>query len=108
MMFQISSFGSRAQIAQLLEETTNQITNKNKQSSKIFDAAVCLGRMSNIHIDSRKMKEKKSIFTLLLLSKWSWSVKFFEPVDARLLHGCKLQAKKDNLDQLVFISEILK
>ena len=64
--------------------------------------------MSNIHIDLLKMKEKKSIFTLLLLTKWSWSVEFFEPADARLLHGCKLQARKDNLDQLVFISEILK
>ena len=64
MMIQISSFGSRAQIAQLIEETTNPITNKNKQSSKIFNAAVCLGGMSNIHIDFLKMKEKKIFFYL--------------------------------------------
>ena len=32
----------------------------------------------------------------------------FEPAEARLLHGSKLQARKDNLDQLAFISEILK
>ena len=36
MMIQISSFGSRAQIAQLIEEITNQITNKSKQSSKKY------------------------------------------------------------------------
>ena len=64
MMIQISSFGSRAQIAQLIEEITNQITNKSKQSSKIFNAAVFLGRMWNINIDLLKMKEKKIYFYL--------------------------------------------
>ena len=107
-MIQIFSFRSRAQIAQLIEETANEITNKNKKSLKIFNAAVCLGGMSNIHVDFLKMKEKKSFFTLLLLTKWSWSVEFFEPAEAKLLHGCNLQARKDNLDQLVFISEILR
>ena len=63
-MIQISSFGSRAQIAQLIEEITNQITNKSKQSSKIFNAAVFLGRMWNINIDLLKMKEKKIYFYL--------------------------------------------
>ena len=61
----ISSFRSRAQISQLIAETTNQIKNKNKQSSKMFNTAVCLGGMPNIHIDFRKWKEKKSIFTLI-------------------------------------------
>ena len=107
-MIQIFSFRSRAQIAQLIEETANEITNKNKKSLKIFNAAVCLGGMSNIHVDFLKMKEKKSFFTLLLLTKWSWSVEVFEPAEAKLLHGCNLQARKDNLDQLVLISEILK
>ena len=64
MMIQISSFGSRAQIAQLIEEITNQITNKSKQSSKIFNAAVFLGRMWNKNIDLLKMKEKKIYFYL--------------------------------------------
>ena len=64
MTIQISSFGSRAQIAQLIEEITNQITNKSKQSSKIFNAAVFLGRMWNINIDLLKMKEKKIYFYL--------------------------------------------
>ena len=54
MMMLISSFRSRAQISQLIAETTNQIKNKNKQSSKMFNTAVCLGGMPNIHIDFRK------------------------------------------------------
>ena len=106
MMIQILSFRSRAQIAQLIEETTN--TNKNKESSKIFNAAVCLGGMSNIHLDFLKMKEKKLFlpyFFWLNGQRWIW---FFEPAEAKLLHGCNLQARKDNLDQLVFISEIFK
>ena len=37
-----------------------------------------------------------------------WSVEFFEPAEVNLLHDCNLQARKDDLDLLVFISEILK
>ena len=63
-MIQISSFGSRAQIAQLIEETTNQITNKNKQSWKIFNAH-CLLRRNVEH--TRRFPEterKKNYFYL--------------------------------------------
>ena len=107
MMIQISSFRSRAQIAQLIEETTNQI----KKKPTVFEniQCFCLLRRDVEHTHRFLENErKKSIFTLLLLTKWSWRVEVFEPAEAKRLHGCNLQARKDDLDQLVFVSEILK
>ena len=60
MMMLISSFRSRAQIVQLIAETPNQITNKNKHA-KMFNTVVCLGGMPNIHINFGKLK-KKNLF----------------------------------------------
>ena len=62
-MIQILSFRSRAQISQLIEETANQITNKNSLR-KYSMRTVCLGGMSNIRIDFLKMNEKKIYFYL--------------------------------------------
>ena len=63
-MIQILSFGSRAQIAQLIDETTNQITNKSKQSSKTFNAAVFL-RKDVEHKHRSPENERKKIYFYL-------------------------------------------